>query len=90
LTPAKGGRDATLLKGLGGGKGGAGAGIWDSDSDDDGLEAGMSPPKTMQFHVPQGRLLKTPGESMVFPVVLFQGRLIVFCLCSERSVKADS
>lgn len=50
----------------------------------------MSPPKTMQFHVPQGRLLKTPGESMVFPVILFQGRLIVFCLCSERSVKADS
>jgi len=90
LTPAKGGRDATLLKGLGGGKGGAGAGIWDSDSDEDGLEAGMSPPKTMQFHVPQGRLLKTPGKSMVFPVILFQGRLIVFCLCSERSVKADS
>ena len=36
---------------------------WDSDSDDDfadGLED-MSPPKTMQFVVPQGRLLQTPG-----------------------------
>ncbi|KAL9078240.1 MAG: hypothetical protein Q9157_002858 [Trypethelium eluteriae] len=37
---------------------------WDSDSDDefgDGLE-GMSPPKTMQFVVPQGRLLQTPAR----------------------------
>lgn len=36
-------------------------GMWDSDSDeeDDGL--GFSPPKTMQFHVPQSRLLQTPG-----------------------------
>ena len=37
--------------------------LWDSDSDDDfgdGLD-GMSPPKTMQFVVPQGRLLQTPG-----------------------------
>ncbi|KAL8929231.1 MAG: hypothetical protein Q9208_001314 [Pyrenodesmia sp. 3 TL-2023] len=33
--------------------------IWDSDSDGDG--PGMSPPKTMQFHVPQSRLLRTPG-----------------------------
>ena len=39
------------------------AGIWDSDSDDDdeGLPEGMSPPKTMQFHIPQSKLLKTPG-----------------------------
>lgn len=37
-------------------------GIWDSDEDDleDELLLG-SPPKTMQFHVPQNRLLKTPG-----------------------------
>lgn len=35
--------------------------VWDSDSDDEGLEEGMSPPKTMQFHVPRERLLKTPG-----------------------------
>ena len=73
LTPAKGGKGATSLKGFGedkrgGGKGnrGAGAEIWDSDSDEDGLEGGMSPPKTMQFHVPQGRLLRTPGELLIF------------------------
>ncbi|KAL1585523.1 hypothetical protein WHR41_05640 [Cladosporium halotolerans] len=32
----------------------------ESDSDDDSL--GMSPPKTMQFHVPQSRLLQTPAR----------------------------
>lgn len=37
--------------------------IWDSDSDDEGGLEGMSPPKTMQFHVPQTRLLRTPGKS---------------------------
>lgn len=38
-------------------------GVWDSDEDDldDELDFGQSPPKTMQFHVPQNRLLKTPG-----------------------------
>ncbi|MCJ1474479.1 DASH complex subunit ask1 [Lambiella insularis] len=35
---------------------------WESDSDDEGLPAGMSPPKTMQFYVPQSRLLKTPAR----------------------------
>ena len=37
--------------------------VWDSDSeeDDEGLPEGMSPPKTMQFHIPQSKLLKTPG-----------------------------
>lgn len=35
--------------------------IWDSDSDDERGVEGMSPPKTMQFHVPQSRLLRTPG-----------------------------
>ena len=46
-----------------------GRGVWDSDSDDDeeGLAAGMSPPKTMQFHVPQTRLLRTPGMSLSYP-----------------------
>ena len=37
--------------------------VWDSDSEDedeDFLE-GMSPPKTMQFHIPQSKLLRTPG-----------------------------
>ncbi|KAM0712488.1 hypothetical protein Q7P37_011585 [Cladosporium fusiforme] len=32
----------------------------DSDSDDDDMA--MSPPKTMQFHVPQSRLLQTPAR----------------------------
>lgn len=39
--------------------------IWDSDSDDDDggdMGFGMSPPKTMQFHVPQPRLLRTPAR----------------------------
>ena len=38
------------------------AATWDSDSDDEGWPEGMSPPKTMQFHIPQSKLLKTPGE----------------------------
>lgn len=33
--------------------------LWDSDED---IDAGMSPPKTMQFHVPQSRLVRTPGK----------------------------
>ncbi len=58
LTPRKSSKGATRT-----------AGGWDSDSEgedddygDDGLLEGMSPPKTMQFHVPQSRLLQTPGE----------------------------
>lgn len=35
-------------------------GVFDSDSDDDDL--GPSPPKTMQFHMPQSRVLQTPGK----------------------------
>lgn len=33
--------------------------LWESDSDEDDL---FSPPKTMQFHVPQSRLLQTPAR----------------------------
>lgn len=33
----------------------------DLDDEDDMLLYGQSPPRTMQFHVPQSRLLKTPG-----------------------------
>ncbi|KAK3054240.1 hypothetical protein LTS18_012008, partial [Coniosporium uncinatum] len=38
--------------------------VWDEDSDEDDVEAdlGFSPPKTMQFHVPQSRLLRTPAR----------------------------
>lgn len=45
--------------------------MWDSDGEDndDTTDAtklfGGSPPKTMQFHVPQTRLLQTPGEFTV-------------------------
>ncbi|KAL4900332.1 hypothetical protein BDW74DRAFT_162103 [Aspergillus multicolor] len=41
---------------------------WDSDDDeqftydDDDDELGPSPPKTMQFHIPQSRLMKTPAK----------------------------
>lgn len=39
---------------------------WESDSDDEDAEGvyrelGMSPPKTIQFNLPQSRLLQTPG-----------------------------
>lgn len=33
--------------------------LWESDSDD---EFSISPPKTMQFHVPQSRLMQTPAR----------------------------
>lgn len=33
----------------------------DDDDDNDGTAIFGSPPKTMQFHVPQSRLMKTPG-----------------------------
>lgn len=37
--------------------------VWDSDEDDlDDEDFGPSPPKTMQFHIPQSRLMKTPGK----------------------------
>jgi DASH complex subunit ASK1 len=38
--------------------------VWDSDDDEDDLndnEFGLSPPKTMQFHIPQNRLIRSPG-----------------------------
>lgn len=41
------------------------ADIWDSDSDEERGVEGMSPPKTMQFHIPQSRLLRTPGTFYV-------------------------
>lgn len=41
--------------------------IWDSDEEDavdeaTGIPYGASPPKTLQFHIPQSRLLKTPAR----------------------------
>ncbi len=50
-------------------------GIWsdsdDDDDDDDGAALGMSPPKTMQFHVPQGRLMRTPGTYLALRLANF-------------------
>ncbi|KAI5309270.1 DASH complex subunit ask1 [Ascosphaera atra] len=41
-------------------------GMWDSDEEEDEShamqDAGLSPPKTMQFHVPQSRLMQTPAK----------------------------
>ena len=61
LTPARGSKASAAEGGLRGKQ----QQIWDSDSDDDDegdMGVGMSPPKTMQFHVPQPRLLRTPAR----------------------------
>lgn len=62
LSPAKARPSSTRISG-------ASAGVlttsqgnaWDSDSDEDIFE-NMSPPKTMQFHVPTSKLMKTPAQ----------------------------
>ena len=36
--------------------------LWDSDSEEEDDFGGMSPPKTMQFAIPQSRLLQTPAR----------------------------
>ena len=67
-TPARGTDNRFRISGTGV-FGTGGQGVWESDSDeDDALD--FSPPKTMQFHVPQSRLLQTPGKLS----------LILFCL----------
>ena len=60
LTPARGRKHSATESG----KRGKQQQIWDSDSDDEGddMRVGMSPPKTMQIHIPQPRLLKTPAR----------------------------
>lgn len=40
--------------------------VWDSESDGEEEGGLSSPPKTMQFHVPQSRLLQTPGEFLTW------------------------
>lgn len=45
--------------------GSAAAAAWQSDSDDDDVMAGISPPKTIQFSVPQSKLLQTPGTYFI-------------------------
>ncbi|KAF2262116.1 hypothetical protein CC78DRAFT_535013 [Lojkania enalia] len=56
--------------------------IFDSDSEgeEDALE--FSPPKTMQFHIPQSRLLQTPGRSFIACLGL---PLLIVLLAREAS-----
>jgi DASH complex subunit ASK1 len=37
--------------------------LFDDSDDEDEDEMGFSPPKTIQFHIPQSKLLQTPGKS---------------------------
>ncbi|KAK0507448.1 hypothetical protein JMJ35_009971 [Cladonia borealis] len=66
LTPKRG-REGSAVRGGGGrGKPQQQDLGWDSESEEgEGEEGGMmgfSPPKTMQFHIPQGRLMRTPAR----------------------------
>jgi DASH complex subunit ASK1 len=49
---------------------------WETDSDEDAegvyRELGMSPPKTIQFSLPQSRLLQTPGK-LHQPLKIYHG-----------------
>lgn len=40
------------------------------DSDDEDDEGGFSPPKTIQFHIPQSKLLQTPGRFLAIPAAI--------------------
>lgn len=40
------------------------------DSDDEEEELDYSPPKTIQFHIPQSKLLQTPGKSIITSLIL--------------------
>ena len=48
---------------------------WESDSDEDAegvyRELGMSPPKTIQFNLPQSRLLQTPGKLHIVHALIY-------------------
>ncbi|KAL9030611.1 MAG: hypothetical protein Q9196_001292 [Gyalolechia fulgens] len=63
LTPARGKRTPSQQRAAKAPGVDAGTkGIWASDSDEEDDGPGMSPPKTMQFHVPQSKLLRTPAR----------------------------
>lgn len=49
--------------------------VWDSDDDLDDEDFGPSPPKTMHFHIPQSRLMKTPGKSSSY---LIDSRTVLY------------
>ncbi|KAI4274478.1 MAG: hypothetical protein LQ337_003901 [Flavoplaca oasis] len=86
LTPARG-KGTPRQKGTRTQTGAYAKDIWDSsDSDDEIDEAGgMSPPKTMQFHIPQSRLLRTPGEYYRRTICRFRNAKI--CVAREASKK---
>lgn len=48
--------------------------MWDSDDDMDydDEDLGPSPPKTMQFHIPQSRLMRTPGMLLLISLSVCQ------------------
>jgi DASH complex subunit ASK1 len=58
-TPAKGRQPMSINR--------TGTVFDDSDEDDEENELGFSPPKTIQFHIPQSKLLQTPGKSCRCP-----------------------
>lgn len=63
LTPARGKRTPSQQRAARTpGEDASRKGVWESDSDDEDEGPGMSPPKTMQFHVPQSKLLRTPAR----------------------------
>lgn len=59
-TPAKGRMPMSINR--------TGGTIFDDSDDDEDGEMGFSPPKTIQFHIPQSKLMQTPG--MILSVLL--------------------
>jgi DASH complex subunit ASK1 len=58
-TPAKGRQPMSIHR--------SGTVFDDSDDEDEENELGFSPPKTIQFHIPQSKLLQTPGKFQSYP-----------------------
>lgn len=63
-TPAKGHQQFSVTK--------TGGAIFESDSEEDSDDLGFSPPKTVQFNVPQSKLLQTPGKNKCSLIMLGQ------------------
>jgi DASH complex subunit ASK1 len=64
--------------------------MWDSDDDfdyDDDEDLGPSPPKTMQFHIPQSRLMRTPGKIFLDSVSNTGFMLTLFPLVAREASK---
>lgn len=63
--------------------------MWDSDDDldYDDEDLGPSPPKTMQFHIPQSRLMRTPGNKSLDPMFNTISMLTPFVLVAREASK---